>query len=846
MGVRPQFSRSAYHGAMRHLTPTLLLLCVSCSYQFPRAEGVTPGEVRGHALRVDVDMGASYARVAMNGSNVVRRALGDGTFMVRGLRPGPLALRLEDDVDGDGWPERGGFAAALLAPNQSSETSFVLLGDVALTGAMLVRGTVTMASGGAPANSGFVARAYITRGLCFDLDNPSHAAIAFSACQLDADRVEAGSEAVTAADDVGAFQFDGVVPGDVEVTVVLYQDDGGEVGAALAVQGPFRVSGDAAIDPPVIAAVFPTPTALPTRPVQVASTPAASTSSIAVLSEPGHPVTCASAPSVDGLRAFALGDGEVQLDVPLGIWDLTVCDGEREGRAFAQVATAPLDDEIPRWRVTLFEGDTCTRALGTDELDCDDDGLVQLPLLADDSSAEVIALWTECASSCAALGEALGDATCRASFDGAEQTFDCDDDADGQGDTTEVAGCIGPGRGTDLDGDRLCSTVDPFPQCAANEAAACPAGINNVTPVVVAGVPPRPLPQCGEAVPLIGAYNGIRDLEVIGDQLYVLGSSGVDRFPLDANSGVAAAGAQTVQNLVNFEEMGQLLLDGSTLFAAGGLIQPNPETEPSRLWVTNVAVPATPATVQVDLATASEDPEFLIAELDGASISSRLVAAGGTTVYVLEHTTGGDVIALDRASLASGSPVDVVATVDFALPIDARSALVIGDQLAILSANGDVAGGASVIFLALPTLDRRVELPLAPGRLGGMAVSGTSLFVGNAGAVRGFDVSGSPVPLALPDAFTDFHPGAEVHGLTLLDASTLLVGSSTTEGETRLTLFNLATLAPVSFVALVDQAGFGVSATDELAVLGGRFVYPTGRASAAPQQVVDIADCPRD
>ena len=84
---------------------------------------------------------------------------------------------------------------------------------------------------------------------------------------------------------------------------------------------------------------------------------------------------------------------------------------------------------------------------------------------------------------------------------------------------------------------------------------------------------------------------GIRDLEVIGDQLYVLGSSGVDRFPLDTATGVAAAGAQTVQNLVNFEEMGQLLLDGTTLFAAGGLIQPNPDTEPSLLWVTNVAVP---------------------------------------------------------------------------------------------------------------------------------------------------------------------------------------------------------------------------------------------------------------
>lgn len=831
---------------MRRPTPLLLLLgllCVSCNFVFARGDGVTPGEVRGRALRLDVNEPASYARISMNGANVARRALADGTFSVGGLSAGALALRIDDDPDGDGWPDRGGYAAALLSADAAKQTTFVLLGDVALNGVMLVQGTVSMEAGGAPAASAFIARAYVTRGLCFDLDGANPATTEAAACPLDlADRVETGAEAATSADALGAFQFDGVLPGDIEVAVVLYQDAGGALGSAVAVQGPFRLSGNASEDPPGIDVVFPTPAPLGTRPVQVQTSPAAGADSVLLLSEPGRLSSCASVPPIDDLSVFALGGGEVQLALPLGIWDVTVCDGGIVGRAFAQAALAPaVEESIPRWRVALFVGDACTRVAATDALDCDGDGLAQLPVF-DEVTAE---LWEECSEQCAALGEALGDKTCSATVAGGEQKFDCDDDADGQSDTTEIAACIGAGLGNDLDGDRICSTNDPFPQCTANAAGACPAGTNDVAPESVVALL-EPLPKCGTVAALIGAFNGNRDLQVIGDQLYVVGSSGVDRLPLDIVTGVASGGALTVQNLVNFEEMSALLLDGDTLFTAGGPLQPNAQTEPSRLWLTNVAVPAAPATtLVVDLAPASTDLQFAIPELDAAVISSRFVAANASTVFVIEHTTGGDVIALDRASLESGGGLDVVGTVDFAAPIDARGALVVGSHLAIVSANGDAAGGPSMLFLDAVGLVERTELALAAGTVGAMAANGSTLFIGNAGAVRAFDLAGTPAEIALPPSFAGFHVGADVRGLALLDANMLVVGSSTPELETHLTMFNLDTRAPVAFTDLVDQAGFGTSSTEELTVLGGRFVYPAGRASAAPQQVFDLAACPR-
>ena len=398
------------------------LLGASCNYVFPRDEGVAPGEVRGRALRTDTAEDASYARVSLSGSNLARRALADGTFTISGLSAGRVALRVDDDPDGDGWPDRGGYASALLAANAENRTTFVLLGDVALTGSMLVRGEVQMDAGGTPADNGFIARAYVTRGLCFDLDSATPAQTEQSPCAIDvADRVETGAEAVTSADALGAFQLDGVLSGDVEVSVLLYANDGGDLGAPVAVQGPFRISGDAQQDPENVVVVFPAPTPLGTAPVQVATQPPASGDSILLLSEPGRPASCAAVPPIDDVTAFPLAGGEVQLEVPLGIWDVTVCDGAFVGRAFAQAVLTPKEGELPpRWRVNLFAGDACTREQPDSEIDCDGDGLLQLPLFSD-ATAE---LWQDCTEDCDALGEALGDKSCVVDGD----SYDCDDE----------------------------------------------------------------------------------------------------------------------------------------------------------------------------------------------------------------------------------------------------------------------------------------------------------------------------------------------------------------------------------------------------------------------------------
>ena len=163
----------------RRALALLALLAASCSYVFPRSDGVTPGEVRGRAVRVDVDESAAFARVTLNGSNLTRRALSDGTFKIAGLNRGTIALRIDDDADGNGWPDRGGYAAALLTASTSAgsnDTTFVLLGDIALNGTMQVSGTVTFDDDTTPAARGFVARVYVTRGLCFALDDGAQAA----------------------------------------------------------------------------------------------------------------------------------------------------------------------------------------------------------------------------------------------------------------------------------------------------------------------------------------------------------------------------------------------------------------------------------------------------------------------------------------------------------------------------------------------------------------------------------------------------------------------------------------------------------------------------------------------
>jgi hypothetical protein len=93
--------------------------------------------------------------------------------------------------------------------------------------------------------------------------------------------------------------------------------------------------------------------------------------------------------------------------------------------------------------------------------DCDHDGLPGLALPANplDASDPVYQQYKTCAAECAdKLGPALVGATCTVD----NKKFDCDDDGDGQPDVTEDPACLGPGLGTDWDGDGLCEpNADP-------------------------------------------------------------------------------------------------------------------------------------------------------------------------------------------------------------------------------------------------------------------------------------------------------------------------------------------------------------------------------------------------
>ncbi|HEY1097647.1 MAG TPA: hypothetical protein VGF99_01915, partial [Myxococcota bacterium] len=103
--------------------------------------------------------------------------------------------------------------------------------------------------------------------------------------------------------------------------------------------------------------------------------------------------------------------------------------------------------------------------------------------------------------------------------DGDVVDFDCDDDADGQPDVTEPLACIGAGRGTDLDGDGLCSIVDSYPQCADNTALGCPAGSEDLTPRVVAG-----------------GGGGVRIRGPVGTQIEVLGTEPLVTASIDVGA----------------------------------------------------------------------------------------------------------------------------------------------------------------------------------------------------------------------------------------------------------------------------------------------------------------------
>ncbi|HEY4222203.1 MAG TPA: carboxypeptidase-like regulatory domain-containing protein, partial [Myxococcota bacterium] len=432
-----------------------------CQYNTDRTKGLLDGEITGTALREDGSP-AQGALIAVAGSQRVVAADAHGNFAVTDLVPGTWILHITEDDQGDGVPERAAFVSATarfvpikknltdgLTSAPPSAITSELLGTVKLATTAHIKGSVAVAVGEE-------ARVIAWR------DVADHAA-----------PIEASAH-VSAVD--GSFDLAGVAPGAVHVAALSY--DPLEHGADATRIVHFGVvdasAGDSAvhITPDQSARTDSDATKLRTFSVQLdaqwdSTHVQAVTLALATFTAPGHDDD-ELGNSPDGAQLDAAQSAFV-LDVSAGVVDISlqsatdgVVDGLLRG-ALALPDVAVLGPvELPRL------ADPCDDGAGG--RDCDHDGLQGLPF-PDDGDAAVAAQYHACAAECAdKLGPALVGATC--TVDG--KKFDCDDDGDGQPDVTEGAACLGPGLGTDLDGDDLCEpNADPFPNCLSNLTADC-------------------------------------------------------------------------------------------------------------------------------------------------------------------------------------------------------------------------------------------------------------------------------------------------------------------------------------------------------------------------------------
>lgn len=517
-------------GPVRGVTSALAIVAATLSsgcgflfteFKFEREAEAAAGEIKGQAVRADLDdrPPAAFATVLAKGAGAIRRAGSDGSFTFKGLAPGPWVFQVQDDADGDGWPERTSTVTAVVrvGPKPSglfgdgpTEASAVLLGRVPVDGTTEVKGRVLVetASGRrTPRELGTIARVLVTR----DFDLPTGIDEAFNTVSL-------GAEAQTAADASGAFVFSNVGSGTFQVVAFLFEDTGNPLqpGRLLGATQPVFLRGFAGdaldlSDTPLVAPPIGPQPVSGTRAVQIAVSPEPEGSVYAIYVPQGRaPPPCEVSPPADysatpfpyaARTDFTPGGSDVLLQLPFGVFDVELCtdQGQDGPQGTLFEATIPVPEGDPQAALPVVMGPvllTAADACGApDKPDCDGDGLTGLPPFSPTTQG----LWASCVSSCGqAFGEENGASGCTV---GAE-TFDCDDDGDGQPDVTEDPACYGLGRGTDLDGDGLCSGQDPFPQCTANNADDCVAGEYDFAPQV-----PPDYQGAGESV-FDGSFNG--------------------------------------------------------------------------------------------------------------------------------------------------------------------------------------------------------------------------------------------------------------------------------------------------------------------------------------------------
>lgn len=438
--------------------------------------------------------GDPVPRARITFANTPRRAetQDDGTFVLGSVPDHPVFLEVRADPDGDGLDDAGALLSASLVEEPHPTLNFgtvirlggVEFGEVPLQPLRNVEGTVTLPGGQTPQDAGLSVRVFAYRPGCV-ITGTTSAGLVDARCpdedvadyvaDSDGDIVARDLHAVGIAGvaDNGTFTLRRLLPGPLQlvavasplgdltqvsgVSAIVTHDSGGITVPLDALNG-----GDTAQAFVALSAEVRAPYALLTPP----STP--------------RPPCADAVPDLTnypGATSVTLDAGRtVVLEAPVGVWDVTVCDGgESQAVLFRQVFAPGQPEDRVLGPAPVKAGDVLCPVLG-DGTDCDGDGLVALPSLL--GSADYLtdrALYELCAADCAGdyAGDTMfGPGQVKSCVDGAE-VYDCNDDGDAQPDTTEAQPCLGPGAGTDLDGDFLCDGQDPFPWCAANDSAAC-------------------------------------------------------------------------------------------------------------------------------------------------------------------------------------------------------------------------------------------------------------------------------------------------------------------------------------------------------------------------------------
>jgi hypothetical protein len=498
------------------LSSTVAALHLSgCGFAFDRELKAGEGRIIGRAIRADLDEKppAVGAQIRVYATPIARSADKDGKFTIGGLPAGDFILQIKDDADGDYWPERTYTVATRLdiEPHPSGLVSSddpaitsVSVGTLQLDGVFSLAGAVT----GDFDRTTHVARLVVNRSAC-----PMEDGLVMRDVEEDCSKdlneeIPISAEAVTAASADGSFSFHGLGSGTVFVHALLYEisTNADNPGAIVAALPPVAVKGTAG-EHVSLSETFDFPAGplpdLELRDVDVRVFPRPEAEEVFVVAGPpgaAFPPCEDVNLSLDGARGFRVYAHAGAADkfgiqaLPVGEWDVLVCAGTNRGVVYRQILPASGGDApVPSWGpILLSDVPECLWSDGDtgDKRDCDGDGVQGLPpIFPQPENADDQIRWNTCFAQCQdAFGEEGATITCQVG----NEVYDCDDDADGQADTTEHPRCYGVGRGTDFDGDGLCAGTDPWPQCWHNTAEDCVAGEDDLRT--------RDPPQVGEGI----------------------------------------------------------------------------------------------------------------------------------------------------------------------------------------------------------------------------------------------------------------------------------------------------------------------------------------------------------